>query len=178
MAGRAISKGDFIEAYEAQNTALATYFKLKSHNLCKNIIRAIQVAELPELSQFPMAHQVTMRYYTGVLSSFDADFTKAEADLQFAFDRTPPKFHKHRRLILNYLIPARLLRGSLPSASLLREFPELDSLYGPLIHAIKTGNVQLFDEGLSQAAGRFMVMGTYLTVEMSRGLVMRTLFKK
>ncbi|KAF9559604.1 COP9 signalosome (CSN) subunit [Mortierella alpina] len=53
-----------------------TYFKLKSHNLCKNILRAVNAAVLPELEEFPMAHQVTIRYYTGVLSFFNEDFKK------------------------------------------------------------------------------------------------------
>ncbi|KAF9206752.1 COP9 signalosome (CSN) subunit [Haplosporangium sp. Z 27] len=155
-----------------------TYFRLKSHNLCKNILRAIKVADLPDLDRFPMAHQVSMRYYTGVLASFDEDFAKAEPDLQFALDHTPHRFHSHRRLILHYLIPARLLRGSLPSAKILEEFPELATLYGPLVKGIKTGNVLMFDEALSQGADQLMAMGTYLTVEVSRGLAIRTLFKK
>ncbi|KAI1320450.1 COP9 signalosome (CSN) subunit [Mortierella claussenii] len=164
--------------YNVACVLFRTYFKLKSHSLCKNIIRAIKVSELPDLSEFPMAHQVTMRYYTGVLSSFDEDFAKAELDLQFAFDHTPPVFHKHRRLILHYLIPVKLLRGSLPSVRLLQEFPELNTLYAPLLQGIKTGNVQAFDDGLAQGADRLMAVGQYLTVEMARGLAMRTLFKK
>ncbi|KAF9130842.1 COP9 signalosome (CSN) subunit, partial [Mortierella sp. 14UC] len=57
-------------------------------------------------------------------------------------------FHHNRRLVLHYLIPTRLLHGSLPSSRLLEEFPELSALYRPLALAIKTGNVQLFDEAL------------------------------
>ncbi|KAF8929120.1 hypothetical protein EDD21DRAFT_379224 [Dissophora ornata] len=155
-----------------------TYFKLRSHNLCKNILRAIKAADLPELDQYPMAHQVTMRYYSGVLSFFNEDYKKAELDLQFAFDHTPPRFHKNRRLILHYLIPTRLLHGSLPSTHLLQEFPELSTLYQPLATAIKTGNVQLFDEALMNGGARLISLGTYLTVEQSRGVAVRTLFKK
>ncbi|KAG0276388.1 COP9 signalosome (CSN) subunit [Linnemannia exigua] len=155
-----------------------TYFKLKSHNLCKNILRAVKAADLPELEQFPMAHQVTIRYYTGVLSFFNDDFKKAESDLQFAFDHIPPKFHHNRRLVLHYLIPTRLLHGSLPSSRLLEEFSELSILYRPLALAIKTGNVQLFDEALSMGGSRLIGLGTYLTVERSRGVAVRVLFKK
>ncbi|KAG9062806.1 COP9 signalosome (CSN) subunit [Linnemannia hyalina] len=155
-----------------------TYFKLKSHNLCKNILRAVKAADLPELEQFPMAHQVTIRYYTGVLSFFNDDFKKAETDLQFAFDHIPPKFHHNRRLVLHYLIPTRLLHGSLPQTRLLEEFPELSALYRPLALAIKSGNVQLFDEALSIGGSRLIGLGTYLTVERSRGVAVRVLFKK
>ncbi|KAF9930062.1 COP9 signalosome (CSN) subunit [Linnemannia zychae] len=155
-----------------------TYFKLKSHNLCKNILRAVKAADLPELEQYPMAHQVTIRYYTGVLSFFNEDFKKAESDLQFAFDHIHSKFQRNRRLVLHYLIPTRMLHGSLPSHGLLEEFPELSALYLPLASAIKTGNVQLFDEALSAGGSRLIGLGTYLTVERSRGVAVRVLFKK
>ncbi|KAF9939442.1 COP9 signalosome (CSN) subunit [Mortierella alpina] len=155
-----------------------TYFKLKSHNLCKNILRAVNAAVLPELEEFPMAHQVTIRYYTGVLSFFNEDFKKAESDLQFAIDHTPRKFHHNRRLILHYLIPTRLLHGSLPSDELLEEFPELSGLYKSLAVAVKTGNLQLFDETLNQGGSRLIGLGTYLTVERSRVVAVRMLFKR
>lgn len=103
---------------------------------------------------------------------------KAETDLQFAFDHIPPKFHHNRRLVLHYLIPTRLLHGSLPSSRLLEEFPELAALYRPLALAIKSGNVQLFDEALSIGGSRLIGLGTYLTVERSRGVAVRVLFKK
>jgi len=47
--------------------------------LCKNILRAVKAADLPDLEQFPMAHQVTIRYYTGVLSFFNDDFKKVHS---------------------------------------------------------------------------------------------------
>ncbi|KAF9196403.1 COP9 signalosome (CSN) subunit [Haplosporangium sp. Z 11] len=156
-----------------------TYFKLGSHNLCKNILRAVKASlDMPDLEKFPMSHQVTIRYYTGVLSFFNEDFKKAEAELQFAFDHTLSKFHSNRRLILHYLIPTRLLHGSLPSAQLLEKFPELEELYQPLVKAIKSGNVQLFDDALAQAATKLISKGTYLTVERSRVVALRVLFKK
>ncbi|KAF9980829.1 COP9 signalosome (CSN) subunit [Modicella reniformis] len=164
--------------YNIVSILFRTYFKLKSHNLCKNILRAVKAADLPELDQFPMSHQVTMRYYTGVLSFFNEDFKKAEPDLQFAFDHTPKRFHNNRRLILHYLIPTKLLHGSLPSARHLEEFPELSTLYQPLVTAIKTGNVKQFDEALVSGGTRLIALGTYLTVEQSRGVAVRTLFKK
>ncbi|KAI8352585.1 hypothetical protein B0O80DRAFT_499294 [Mortierella sp. GBAus27b] len=155
-----------------------TYFKLKSQNLCKNILRAVKAADLPDLDKFPMSHQVTLRYYTGILSFFNEDFKKAEPDLHFAFEHTPRRFHGNRRLILHYLIPTKLLHGTLPPASMLEEFPELSTLYQPIVTAIKTGNVQQFDEALVSGGSRLIALGTYLTVEQSRGVAVRTLFKK
>src|SRR5690606_22808716 len=61
---------------------------------------------------------------------------------------------------------------------LLKDFPELSELYDPLVTAIKTGNLQLFDEVLLQSSKRLISMGTYLTVERSRGVALRVLVKK
>jgi len=61
---------------------------------------------------------------------------------------------------------------------MLEEFPELSALYQPLVTAIKTGNVQQFDETLATNGSRLIALGTYLTVEQSRGVAVRTLFKK
>ncbi|KAF9581539.1 COP9 signalosome (CSN) subunit [Lunasporangiospora selenospora] len=155
-----------------------TYFKLKSHNLCKSIIRATTVATLPRLEEFPLSHQVMARYYLGVLAFFNDDFKKAEADLQFACDNTPKQYQNNRRLILHYLIPTKLVDGFVPSNALLEETPEIHEIYGPLTTAIKTGNVQIFDEVLSKAAPRLVSLGTYLTVERARNVVVRTLFNR
>ncbi|KAG0223403.1 COP9 signalosome (CSN) subunit [Actinomortierella wolfii] len=155
-----------------------TYFKLKSLNLCKNVLRAVNVAELPDISEFPNAHQVTFRYYTGVLSFYKEEFRKAEDDLQLALTMTPKKYHKHRRLILHYLIPVKMMRGILPSKRILKEFPELERIYGPLSRAIKTGNLRIFDEGLTAESDILIAVGTYLAVERCRIVAMRQLFKK
>ncbi|KAG0024046.1 COP9 signalosome (CSN) subunit [Podila clonocystis] len=155
-----------------------TYFKLKSHSLCKNVLRAVSAADLPPLTRFPISHQVTFKYYTGVLSFYNDDFKSAEADLQFAFDHTPATSPSNRRLILHYLIPTRMLRGSLPHTSLLENFFDLKQIYEPIVIAIKTGNVRMFDEALAMGSSRLVSLGTYLTVERARGVVVRVLFKK
>ncbi|KAG0203904.1 COP9 signalosome (CSN) subunit [Mortierella sp. GBA30] len=186
-----VEQRDYVAAYAEQSNAasyvlsarcftrsLSSGQSLKSQNLCKNILRAVNAALLPDMIEYPMADQVTIRYYTGVLSFFNEDFKKAEADLQFAFDYTLSRFHQNRRLILHYLIPTRLLRGSLPSAQLLEEFPELSGLYKSVVEAIKTGNVQKFDEALVEGGDRLIGLGTYLTVERSRVVAVRMLFKR
>lgn len=129
--------------------------------------------EIYAICQFQMFADIILSFAFGLVWK-----TKAETDLQFAFDHIPPKFHHNRRLVLHYLIPTRLLHGSLPSSRLLEEFPELSALYRPLALAIKTGNVQLFDEALSMGGSRLVGLGTYLTVERSRGVAVRVLFKK
>ena len=61
----------------------------------------------------------------------------AAANLAYAFHTTPARFHRHRRIILTLLIPAKLAcclakqsEGAFPSARLLHKYnlPELAQL--------------------------------------------------
>ncbi|KAF9425715.1 COP9 signalosome (CSN) subunit [Podila epigama] len=155
-----------------------TYFKLKSHSLCKNVLRAVTAADLPSLHRFPKSQQVTFKYYTGVLAFFNEDFKTAEADLRFAYEHCLEEASSNQRLILHYLIPARMLRGSLPTMAQLEKFQDLKHIYAPIVTAIKTGNLRMFDEALVKGGSRLISLGTYLTVERARGVVVRGLFKK
>jgi hypothetical protein len=55
--------------YNIINLLFKTYFKLNSISLSKNVLRAIQVykGDMPALEAFPRAHQVTFKYYVGVI---------------------------------------------------------------------------------------------------------------
>ncbi len=55
--------------YKIINLLFKTYFKLNSISLSKNILKAIQAyrGDMPTLDVFPKAHQVTFKYYVGVI---------------------------------------------------------------------------------------------------------------
>lgn len=55
--------------YNIINLLFKTYFKLNSISLSKNILKAIQAyrGDMPTLDAFPKAHQVTFKYYVGVI---------------------------------------------------------------------------------------------------------------
>lgn len=82
------------------------------------------------------------------------------------------------RLILTYLIPLRLVRGSFPTARLLAQHPRLRVLYSPFIDAIRNGDIAEYDERLEWAQPRLVGMSTYLAVERAREGCLRVLFKK
>ena len=82
------------------------------------------------------------------------------------------------RLILNYLIPLRILRGQLPSTVLLSRFPRLDELYTPFVHAIKGGDLKAFDKAFEDAEVRLGELGVYLAVEKTREICLRGLLKR
>ena len=79
---------------------------------------------------------------------------------------------------MTYLIPLRILRGHLPSRELLDRFPNLDQLYSPFIAAIRKGDVSAFDAALEKSERRLEELNLFLTVERSRELCMRVLFRR
>jgi hypothetical protein len=81
------------------------------------------------------------------------------------------------RLILQYLIPIRLLRGLLPHPMLLKKYPALQ-LYTIITDCIRTGDLAKFDDLMSTHERYFIAKGTYLIVEKLRSIVIRVLFKK
>ena len=82
------------------------------------------------------------------------------------------------RRILSYLIPLRLLRGILPSSTLLDNFPRLASLYRPLVSAYRTGDLKAYDDALLEKRGALVKRGCFLIVERAREGCLRQLFKR
>ncbi|KAE8219293.1 hypothetical protein CF319_g6985 [Tilletia indica] len=72
--------------YEVVGHIFRIYFRLKTSHLCKNIIRALNAADIPPPSAFPRAHQVTFKYYIGVLAFQGEDYAKAEEELSWALN--------------------------------------------------------------------------------------------
>ncbi|TPX68261.1 hypothetical protein SpCBS45565_g03237 [Spizellomyces sp. 'palustris'] len=172
--------------YHIVNLLFKTYFKLTQTNLCSTILRSVAAGDLPGLERYPIADQVTFKFYVGVLSFYNEQYKKAEEELSFALWHSPTgkgkqarkRNEKIRILILNYLIPTRFILGFLPSASLFIKYPALDYLYGNFALAIRRGDVRLFDETLYRLQRDLINRGTYLTVERARALAARMLFKK
>jgi hypothetical protein len=82
-------------------------------------------------------------------------------------------------MILQYLIPCRMLAGSLPSSTLLARFPSLSALYSPFITAIRKGDVRSYDAALAtpMLEKALVKNGTYLAVERAREISLRGLLK-
>ncbi|KAL1743112.1 hypothetical protein HDZ31DRAFT_83654 [Schizophyllum fasciatum] len=155
------------------------YFRLKKISLTKNILRALEVnQDIPSLEVYPRAHRVTFRYYLGMLSFLNEEYAKAEEQLTLAFYNCYTGHHANQERILGYLIPLRVLKGHLPSAELLARFPILEDLYAPFISAIRKGDLASFDRALEINESRLLALNLYLTVERSRELCMRGLFRK
>lgn len=83
------------------------------------------------------------------------------------------------RLILTYLIPCHLLTThTLPSATLLRPYPRLHTLFTPLSNCIRKGDLAGFDAALAAGENEFVKRRIYLTLERGRDIALRNLFRK
>ncbi|KAH9844364.1 uncharacterized protein C8Q71DRAFT_696573 [Rhodofomes roseus] len=165
--------------YYVVGLILKCYFRVKRISLSKNILRAIDAnPDIPPLSTYPRSHQVTYRYYLGMLSFLNEDFAKAEQELTLAFYNCYTKARANQERVLTYLIPLRILRGHLPSRELLDRFPVLDDLFTPFIRAVRTGDIRAYDSALDQCERRLVDLNLYLTLEKARELCIRGLFRK
>ncbi|KAI7898589.1 uncharacterized protein BX663DRAFT_489860 [Cokeromyces recurvatus] len=154
------------------------YFKLKQQNLCKNILRAVKAADMPPLEEFPKSDRVTFRYYLGRLYFLEEDYAKAEHELNLAFRECTNKSIKNKELILQTLLPIKLMRGILPTTVLFKKFPKAKQLYENLAISIKRGNVKSFNVALAQSESMLIRQGTYFAIEKSESIAIRQLFRK
>ncbi|TRM67840.1 hypothetical protein BD626DRAFT_545149 [Schizophyllum amplum] len=165
--------------YYVAGLVFKCYFRLKRISLTKNILRALEVnQDIPSLDAYPRAHRVTFRYYLGMLNFLNEEYAKAEEQLTLAFYNCYTGHHANQERILAYLIPLRVLKGHLPSKGLLARFPILEALYTPFVESIRKGDIATFDSALEANEQRLLALNLFLTVERSRELCMRSLFRK
>ncbi|BEI99636.1 hypothetical protein CcaverHIS631_0406790 [Cutaneotrichosporon cavernicola] len=165
--------------YYLASLAIKCYFKVGKPNLCKNIVRAVTSdAKMPPVSSAPLGDQVTWHYYLGMLAFLAGEDKKALDELEWALLHCPTDARRNLELILTYLVPLHLLRGSLPLSTLMARHPRLREAYQPFVDAIRTGNIQAYDDALEWAQPRLVGLGTYLAIERAREGCVRSLFKR
>ena len=167
--------------YSTTNLLFKTYFKLNSLPLTRNVIRALDAADddLPPLHLFPKPQQCTFKYYRGVIDFLQENYADAEEHLEEALALCYKHSMRNREQIFTYLIPAHILNHhQLPSQALLDRTPTLSKLLTPLFKAINLGNLRAFDVALADAEPELVQRRIYLTLERSRDLCMRNLFRK
>jgi hypothetical protein len=54
----------------------------------------------------------------------------------------------------------------------------MDKVYGDVIHAVRNGNLKLFDESMDKNEAIWIQQGTFLVIERWRTVVLRQLIKK
>ncbi|EHY58674.1 COP9 signalosome (CSN) subunit [Exophiala dermatitidis] len=167
--------------YSTTNLLFKTYFKLNSISLTRNVIRALEAAsaDLPPLELFPKSHRCTFKYYRGVIDFLQENYTEAEQHLTEALTLCHKDSLKNREQILTYLIPAHVINHhQLPRRTLLSPHPTLSGILTPLFDAIRKGSLAGFEEALTSAEPELVKRRIYLTLERTRDLCLRNLFRK
>lgn len=158
------------------NQLLKVYFRLNNLRLCGNLTRTVNAPNFPDFESFPPQDRVTYRFYSGRLHLYDDRIAQATEDLMYALDNIPSSLEDHKRHVLLYLIPTKILAGSLPSEMILIKFNMY--WFGDMVKAIKTGNLEIFDDAVEKYEEFFIRKGLYLAVEKMRPLVYRSLCRR
>jgi len=103
---------------------------------------------------------------------------QAQRELSEAYDLALAASKHNLGLILSYLLPLHLISSTYPSRRLLRQYPDLNTLYAPLFTAIHTGNLRLFNTHLETYSPIFLRRRVFLAIERSRQCCLRTLFHR
>nr|XP_021188148.2 PCI domain-containing protein 2 homolog [Helicoverpa armigera] len=156
------------------NQLLKVYFRINKLHLCKPLIRAIDSS--PFKDQFPLAQQITYRYFVGRKAMFDSDYRSADEYLSFAFQNCHRKSIKNKRLILTYLVPVKMLLGFMPSIHLLQKYDLMQ--FWDLVSAVKNGDLRGIDQVMEEHESFFISAGIYLIVEKLKITAYRNLFRK
>ncbi|KAL2821385.1 hypothetical protein BDW59DRAFT_110769 [Aspergillus cavernicola] len=167
--------------YYMTNLLFKTYFKINAVGLSKNLLRALnaQSIDLPDMEDFPRSHIVTFKYFVGVICFLDENYAEAEEHLAYAWTYCHKSAIKNKELILTYLVPCHLVNThTLPSKTLLHDFPRLEKLYRPLCDCIRKGDLHGFDAAMSAGEEEFVKRRIYLPLERGRDIALRNLFRK
>jgi nuclear mRNA export protein PCID2/THP1 len=171
------NKAKKMAALDIVVTLFRVYFALNTLRLCKNLVAAVGSRQFPPFDAFPAAQRVTYKYFTGRLAIFDEAYAEADADLSYALAHCPRTATANRARAAFFLVPVRLLRGALPSPRLLDGCGLADA-YGPLVDAVRAGDVGGLDALLAARQWDHVRAGTFLLLEKLRPAAARRLLKK
>ncbi|KNC75918.1 hypothetical protein SARC_11566, partial [Sphaeroforma arctica JP610] len=127
-------------------------------------------------AKFPISHVTTFRYLVGYQHLFKGDYDEARIQFGYAFDFCSRQFPKNVQLILVYLIPLNLLKGTSPTDSLLKLY-KLDQ-YKNIARALKAGDVKAFNTALEDQEFFLEKRGLFLLMERLKTLTYRNLLRK
>jgi len=156
------------------NQLFKIYFRINKLNLCKPMVRAIDNMGMRD--GFSLAQRITYDYYVGRKAIFEDNFKEAADKLTFAFERCHRNSRQNKRLILIYLIPVKMLLGSLPCERLLLKY-RLTEFKG-IVKAVRSGKMSDLNTELERHEAFFIKCGIYLLLEKLKVLTYRNLFKR
>ncbi|GBF96955.1 hypothetical protein Rsub_09035 [Raphidocelis subcapitata] len=182
-----LPKGDYIAGKRRAHLALVcmllrVYFKLNNIQGCTQVAKTItniygsRGTDDIDLRDFPALYRVTFFYFLGRTELYNENVELAATRLGDALAATRRDAAGHKRAILRYLVPCKMLLGELPDAGLLTQH-RLEE-YSDLRSALAAGDVGLFRRALESQQYRLVRTGLYLLVDKLQVAVYRRLVKK
>ncbi|SCW01610.1 LAFE_0E03444g1_1 [Lachancea fermentati] len=128
------------------------YMRIDSSSSCANIFKNVKPkSTIQRFSQFPIREQIEYRYLLGRYYLLNHRVSNAFHQLNRCFEMlasqqtVTPALRRNMHRVLNYLIPAGILFGKVPSMQMVAQVsPELARSYTPLIHIVCEGNLAAF----------------------------------
>lgn len=167
-------KSKRIGTLEVINQLLRVYFKINQLRLCQHLIRTVDAPGFIDFeTSFPVEHRVTYKYFVGRLHLFEDRYDQAVECLTYAAENLHASRELHIRFVLMYLIPARILCGTLPAENMLIRYNM--HWFRDITKALKSGNLGLFDTAVAEHELFFIRRGLFLVIEKMRPIVYRSL---
>lgn len=157
------------------NQLLKIYFYANDFNPCLSIADSVRNNELA-FQNFPIEQRVVFKFYEGRLAFYNNHYSEAIEAFSFAMAHIPPSDIVQRRRVLLFMIPAKIMTGSLPSNNTLQVFQM--HWFQPIVQSIRSGDIGMFDSTLRKNTAFFIRSGIYLTVQKMVRLVYRALIRK
>eukprot|EP01138_Halocafeteria_seosinensis_P010418 gb/GECG01010636.1/.p1 GENE.gb/GECG01010636.1/~~gb/GECG01010636.1/.p1 ORF type:complete len:520 (+),score=46.23 gb/GECG01010636.1/:1-1560(+) len=162
-------------------------FKINNQRLGDHALQVVNSPRFPAIEKFPLPDRLTYHYYNGKFKMLKNDFPNADESLSFALryspnpssagTRTERRARKERiRLILDTLVPIKLYRGYLVDADFLRDHN--CEHYIPLVRAMKTGDIGLYERAMEEHQNRYIRTEVYLVLCELQKYVFRRLVKR
>ncbi|WFD18495.1 hypothetical protein MCAP1_000699 [Malassezia caprae] len=170
------------------NASFRAYFCLNNTRLCETVLGSVnnallmnrRFAEESDNGEDPytMAERVTYHYYLGKIRLFQHRVQLAAYHLRWAFDHCTTTHLHNKRTILIPLVAVHAILGRYASSTLLIRF-DLQTVYGDLLHYLKSGYAHKVMEELNKhrdwlrARGLYMLLWEKLVLSLWRNLLQR-----
>lgn len=183
-----LPKGEHVPGKRRAHLALVcmllrVYFRLNNIQGCTQVARTItniygrRGSDEIDLREFPAALRVTFFYFLGRTELYNENVDLAAKRLGDALAATRRDAAAHKRSILRYLVPCKMLLGELPDPALLRAHG-LEAQYGELRAAVAAGDAGRFRRALEEQQYPLVRAGLYLLVDKLQVAVYRRLIRK
>ena len=174
-------------ALAVANGLLIMLFQHNNTHQCRALLTSIEQgeknAELSEKNQNksvlrPASHMIAevvkFRYYQGRMKLYEKRFAEAMESLQIAYRLTPAlkdcnvEQHENKLRIHFYLLVTAVSSGLQPPASVMQADPLCQSIFEPIIEAIRCGNPNRFTEALEAHQQILRRRGVYMFLHQAR----------